>query len=186
VPKEISVSVKMRLGFDDPKAIYKNAEMALEGGASWITVHGRTKTQGYKPPAYWDAIGDLVRSLPIPVVANGEIWTMDDFRRCQEITGAKHFMLGRGALANPLLVQQVAEALGIKNQPQASHDLDWQTWLQRFSELALPLSTNPNYVVKRLKQWLRYADQRGTFQGFHALKTKSSLPEFMLALKNLS
>ncbi|POA76454.1 dihydrouridine synthase, partial [Pseudomonas sp. FW305-E2] len=89
-----------------PMAIYKNAEMAVIGGASWIAVHGRTKTQGYRPPAYWNAIGDLTRNFPIPIVANGEIWTIEDFHRCREVTNTKHFMIGRGALANPLLAQE--------------------------------------------------------------------------------
>ncbi len=179
VPSPIPVSVKMRLGFDDPTSIYKNADMALQGGASWITVHGRTKSQGYKPPAYWEAIGDLVKSFPIPIVANGEIWTIDDFRRCRDVTNAKHYMIGRGALANPLLVQQIAEELGLPHQPTEEN---WLGWMDRFAALALPLSTNPNYVVKRLKQWLRYADQRGNFQGFQELKRAENLDAFMHTL----
>ena len=68
-PPSIPVSAKLRLGFDDPESIHENSEMAAQGGASWITIHGRTKTQGYIPPAYWLPIGVVRRRLGIPVVA---------------------------------------------------------------------------------------------------------------------
>ena len=89
-------------------AILENADMAAEGGADWLTIHGRTRVQGYAPPAYWNPIGAVRARLTIPVVANGDLWTTEDFRRCREETGCTHFMLGRGALANPLLSHQIA------------------------------------------------------------------------------
>ena len=84
--------------------------MAAEGGAAWLTIHGRTRAQGYDPPADWGPIGQVRARLGIPVVANGDIWTVDDFRRCREETGCRHFMLGRGALADPRLPRRVGRA----------------------------------------------------------------------------
>src|SRR5207237_5465230 len=111
VPEQVPVSAKLRLGWDDIHAIHVNADRAAEGGASWITIHARTKCQGYRPPAYWKPIGEVRSRLPIPVVANGEIWTLDDLRRCRDETGCQHFMLGRGAVADPALARAAAREL---------------------------------------------------------------------------
>ena len=96
--------------------------MAAEGGADWLTIHARTRTQGYKPPVYWKPIGIVRERLGLPVVANGDIWTLADFRQCREETGCRHFMLGRSALANPLLASQVAHELGIGSWRVAACD----------------------------------------------------------------
>ena len=57
LPAEIPVSAKLRLGWDSIESIDANAEMAAEGGAAWLTIHARTRTQGYAPPVYWSPIG---------------------------------------------------------------------------------------------------------------------------------
>jgi tRNA-dihydrouridine synthase C len=111
VPRHLPVSAKMRLGWDATDPIDENAAMAAEGGASWITIHGRTRVAGYAPPIHWEPIGRVRERLGIPVVANGDIWTIDDFRRCRDTTGCEHFMLGRGALADPRLPHRVATEL---------------------------------------------------------------------------
>src|SRR5205085_9731020 len=113
VPADLPVSAKLRLGWDNIHAIHVNAERAAEGGADWITIHARTKSQGYRPPAYWKPLGEVRARLRIPVVANGEIWTIDDLRRCRDETGCQHFMLGRGALVDPNLARIAARELGL-------------------------------------------------------------------------
>lgn len=188
LPKEIPVSAKLRLGFDDPKAIYENAERAARGGAAWITIHGRTKTQGYTPPAYWGPIGEVRRNLDIPVVANGEIWTLDDLKRCRDETGCEHFMLGRGALANPYLPALAARELGILQEVHAPYpDSErWHALLTRFLEISAPLSDNPNYALRRVKQWLGYVHRRFGFEDFHRVKLYASETELRAALGTLS
>jgi tRNA-dihydrouridine synthase C len=177
LPKEIPVSAKLRLGYDDPEAIYENAERAEKAGAAWITIHGRTKTQGYRPPAYWQPIGAVIRRLSIPVIANGEIWTIDDFHRCQEETRAEHFMIGRGALANPMLAEQIAFALGLRKDPPRAYPTqeEWITKMRRFLELCELTSDHPNYAIKRLKQWMRYISQRQPFPDFDVVKRWEAL-----------
>ena len=89
--------------------------MAIKAGCQWLTIHGRTRMQGYTPPAYWEPIGKIKKMFPqTPIIANGEIWTMDDFKRCQDETQCIHFMMGRGLLADPLLVFEVAKELGLE------------------------------------------------------------------------
>ena len=188
VPSEVPVSAKLRLGWDSLDAIYENAEMAAEGGAAWITIHGRTRVAGYTPPAYWGPIGRVRERLGIPVVANGDIWTIEDFRRCREETGCIHFMLGRGALANPRLPLQAAAELGLTRRDalaDAHADLDWAPRLQRlvyFTEwfdgkVERASDRKPDKVLFRLKQWLRLAARYGDFTAFEAIKRAQSVDE---------
>jgi tRNA-dihydrouridine synthase C len=172
LPPEIPVSAKLRLGWDTLDAVHLNADMAAEGGASWITIHGRTRMAGYAPPAYWGPIGEVRRRLGIPVVANGDLWTIEDFRQCREQTGSEHYMLGRCALANPNLVRQVAEELGLAPASGLREfgvsAREWAPLLQRFVEISLPGLDHPNYVVARVKQWVRMAHQRFPITWFDA------------------
>jgi tRNA-dihydrouridine synthase C len=186
VPASIPVSAKVRLGWDCIEPIYENAAMAAEGGASWLTIHGRTRIAGYAPPIHWAPIGRVREQLGIPVVANGDIWTIEDFRRCRDATGCRHFMLGRGALANPRLASQVAAELGIA-PPQASRDpgepFDWAAQLQSLVDWAKGFpESQPHRIVPRLKQWLKMAANFGNFTGFEAIKRASSVEELFANL----
>jgi tRNA-dihydrouridine synthase C len=111
VGARVPVSAKMRLGFNHKNDFLTLAKACEDGGASWLTVHARTKTDGYKPPAYWEYIARIREVLQIPVIANGEIWTPEDFQRCRQVTGCQDFMLGRGAIARPFLFQEIREFL---------------------------------------------------------------------------
>ena len=183
VPSIYPVSAKMRLGFDDPSAIYENAKRAEQAGASWITIHGRTKTQGYIPPAYWKPIGEVKRSVSIPVVANGEIWSLADFRRCQEETGAIHFMLGRGALAVPNLAREIRRELGLDviqtPQPLSFPDSpSAQAWAGVFEEFSKLQSSD-----KRLKQWTRYLASKNEVSWWNEIKVMGSVEGILGRMK---
>ena len=82
-PSNVPVTAKMRLGYLAREGYVENALAIAEAGAQELVVHGRSKTDGYKPPAYWDAIGEIRAALDIPVVANGDIWDLEDFKRCR-------------------------------------------------------------------------------------------------------
>jgi len=180
VPNQFPVSAKLRLGFADPEAIHENAQRVEQGGASWITIHGRTKTQGYIPPAYWKPIGLVRASVSIPVVANGEIWSMEDFRKCREETGSIHFMIGRAALAQPTLAKKIREELGLKlclptNQAfQFTEDLNPQTWAKIFATY-----TEVQPSEKRLKQWIRYLSLKRNVSWWDPVKSLGSTQEIL-------
>ncbi len=183
VPAAIPVSAKLRLGWDTITAIDENAAMAAEGGASWITIHGRTRVAGYAPPVFWKPIGRVREQLGLPVVANGDIWTLADFRRCREESGCVHFMLGRGALADPRLPHRVAAELGLGPAVEESGPFDWRgplrsllAWTERFHE------GRAEKTLCRLKQWLRVAASAGTFARFDAVKRAASVEELFTAL----
>ncbi|MBN9117657.1 MAG: tRNA-dihydrouridine synthase family protein [Planctomycetes bacterium] len=183
VPANVPVSAKLRLGWDGIDAIDENAAMAAEGGASWITIHGRTRVAGYAPPVFWKPIGRVRERLGLPVVANGDIWTIADFRRCREETGSIHFMLGRGALADPRLARRVALELGLAPAVEESGPFDWRAplrklveWTERFHD------GRSEKTLCRLKQWLRVAATAGTFDKFDAVKRAASVEELFAAL----
>ncbi|MGZ8217817.1 tRNA dihydrouridine synthase, partial [Methylomagnum sp.] len=150
VPAALPITAKMRLGYEDKSLAIACAEAIADGGAAELVVHARTKTEGYRPPAYWDWIGRIQSAVAIPVVANGEIWTHDDYRRCRDMSGVSDVMLGRGIVANPGL------ALAIKHGTDAA--LPWPEllpYLRLFWELLIP-HVQPKHRSGRLKQWLNY------------------------------
>lgn len=180
VPAHLPVSAKMRLGFADMDAIYENAKRAEQGGASWITIHGRTKTQGYIPPAYWKPIGKVRASVSVPVVANGEIWSIEDFRKCREETGSIHFMIGRAALARPTLAKEIRKELGISDcipsdqAFQFPESLEPKVWGKIFEDYS---KLQPS--EKRIKQWVRYLAQKRTVPWWETVKGLGSTPEIL-------
>src|SRR5262249_49024202 len=153
---------------------HRNAERAAEGGAAWLTIHGRTKSQGYQPPAYWAPIGEVRARLGIPVVANGEMWTVEDICRCRDETGCEHFMLGRGAVASPTLAVAAARELGIRSPGFYGHTrgkfgrtpAEWLPLVQRFIEISTTTGSSPVRIVSRVKQWLRIANHDGRMPWF--------------------
>jgi tRNA-dihydrouridine synthase C len=192
VPAHLPVSAKLRLGWEDPADIHENADAAAEGGADWITIHGRTRLQGYAPPAYWEPIGEVRRRLGIPVIANGEIWTIDDFRKCRDVTGCDHFMLGRGALADPLLQPRVSRELGLAAadprllNPDEPDLCDWLPLMKRFAEVCREINPEDrsNYALCRLKQWLKIVRHRNPACGwFDGMKRTRTLDDAFAALQ---
>ncbi len=147
VPQSRTVSAKVRLGFSDKSRFLEIAQAAESAGASWLTVHARTRDEGYRPPAHWEYIAQIRETLRIPVIANGEIWTPLDYQRCRKISGCRDVMIGRGLIAKPDL------AFEIKTQTPG---LTWPDLVQFLRNFALASSTfrHEKYAVARLKQML--------------------------------
>ncbi|WP_413291610.1 tRNA dihydrouridine synthase [Bdellovibrio sp. HCB337] len=153
VPAEVPVTAKIRLGFEDRSACIENAKAIEEAGATWLTVHCRTKTDGYKPPAYWEWIPRIREVCKLPIIANGEIWNVADFHRCREATGSTDFMIGRGAMSNPYIFKQIRESLAQSNVTEA-HWQNTRGLLPGFFE-ASTFHINEYFAVSRTKQWLK-------------------------------
>ncbi len=98
---DIPVTGKMRVGWDDCKTYKLVARIVEEEGGALIAIHGRTKEQGYRGCADWDAIAEVKAAVRIPVIGNGDVHTVDDIKRMQAYTGCEAVMIGRGAMANP-------------------------------------------------------------------------------------
>lgn len=97
----VPISVKTRLGWNDNDDILKFALVLQKAGADAISIHGRTKEQGYSGVADWNKIAEAKKILDIPVIANGDIKNKLDIKKCLEVTQADGVMIGRGALGNP-------------------------------------------------------------------------------------
>ncbi len=100
----VPVTVKMRLGWDGGSVNAAELAKRLEQeGASGFCVHGRTGRQGYSGRADWQAVGNVVRAVSVPVIANGDIFSLRDLERCLSVTGAAMGMIGRAAMGNPFV-----------------------------------------------------------------------------------
>ncbi|HSW06401.1 tRNA dihydrouridine synthase [Aquabacterium sp.] len=161
VPAAMPVSAKMRLGNQDDSRMLECAHAIASAGADELVVHGRTKLQGYRPPAYWEQIALIREAVTIPVIANGEIWTVDDALRCREVSGCHALMLGRGIVADPGL------ALAIRSPQQPS--VEWPTVLPLLAVYwrCIARHVEPRHRAGRLKQWLNLMRRR--FAGAQAL-----------------
>lgn len=104
----VPVTVKTRLGWNDDEInIVEFAQKMEDAGASMITIHGRTREQGYTGTARWDIIAQVKEKLTIPVIANGDIFSVKDAIRCLQITNADGVMCSRGTLGYPFLVGEI-------------------------------------------------------------------------------
>lgn len=103
----IPVSLKMRSGFEDTSLFKENVLAAQESGVSYITLHPRTKADGYGPPAKWDLIAEAKSILKIPLVGNGDILSVENALEMLRVTKCDALMIGRGSIINPFLFQQI-------------------------------------------------------------------------------
>ncbi|ACE84639.1 tRNA dihydrouridine synthase [Cellvibrio japonicus] len=174
VPRAIPVSAKIRLGFEDRTSYMENAQAVEAAGADELTVHARSKADGYKPPAYWHYIADIKAALKIPVIANGEIWSVEDYLRCREQSQCADVMLGRGLLSCPDLARQIKAYLaGEEYRP-----LTWGEVCQilfDYYRLTTPLYETRN-CGNRVKQWLMYLSRQYPEANvfFEAVKRKTT------------
>ncbi|KRW82976.1 tRNA dihydrouridine synthase [Marinobacter sp. P4B1] len=157
VPADIPVTAKMRLGYDD-RSMGVACGQALEAaGASEIVIHARSKVDGYKPPAYWEEIAKVREAVKSHVIANGEIWTVDDYWRCRKVSGCDDVMIGRGLIARPDLAAQIKAA----QNGETREPMSWAEAVVLVREYAAALQTRleDKYVTGRIKQWLNYLRQ---------------------------
>jgi tRNA-dihydrouridine synthase C len=150
VPADVMVSAKMRLGYMDDSRTLDVARAIHAAGAQEIVVHARTKADGYKPPAYWERIAAVRDAVPLTIIANGEIWTVEHAVLARERSGCEHLMLGRGIVADPGLALRVA---GLRGTPLP--------WAELLPLMQIFFDQVRGYVAAkhqggRLKQWLHY------------------------------
>ena len=105
---DIPVSAKIRIGYDDRSLNAVEVAKRLEqAGADFITVHGRTRTDLYRPGVRRDVIREVKNAVSVPVIANGDVWTAEGALRMLEETRADGLMIARGALGNPWLFEEI-------------------------------------------------------------------------------
>ncbi len=160
VPAHMPVSAKMRLGFNDDSRAEECALAIQAGGADELVVHARTKADAYRPPAYWERIADIRAVVHIPVIANGEIWTVEDAARCREISGCDMLMIGRGMVTDPglgLAIKGTTAKMSGVLRPVNWADL--QPFIADFWHLVCS-RLERRQQAGRLKQWLNFLRRR--------------------------
>jgi tRNA-dihydrouridine synthase C len=181
VPNAIPVTAKMRLGISDTHKAIDCACALQDGNIDELVVHARTKEDGYRPPARWHEVGLIREHLRIPVIANGEVWTVADYDAIREATGCDDVMLGRGAVADPLLAQR------IRSRAESSPAAQWDTVANMIMDFWAQVQHKvlPTQAPGRLKQWLNlmqrsYPQAETLFTSLRALRTAG---EVSLALR---
>ncbi|MDD2545492.1 MAG: tRNA-dihydrouridine synthase [Burkholderiaceae bacterium] len=186
VPAHLPVSAKMRLGFHDA-SLARECALAMEaGGAGELVVHARTKADGYRPPAYWEQIPALRAAVNIPVVANGEIWTVADAQRCRVQSGCEALMLGRGMVADPGLARAIRAADAGRPGTDGVDWPDLHPHLAAFWELVCA-DLEPRQRAGRLKQWLnllrrRFPQAEQAYQEVRTLTDQRAISAWVAAL----
>lgn len=185
VPAHLPVSAKMRLGTNDASRAVDCALALAEGGAAEIVVHARTRQDAYRPPAWWHLLVPIREAVSIPLVANGEIWSVADALRCRAESGCDALMLGRGMVANPGL----ARAILAHDQGRANEVPGTLAWpelldlLQVFGGL-IDGPVVPRHQAGRFKQWLNFL-RRCTPEAelaYQALRTQNDVVQLKAQL----
>lgn len=115
----VPVTVKIRSGWDQSSInAVEIAKIAEANGASAITVHARTRAQGYAGKADWNIIKEVVNAVDIPVVGNGDVISCYDAKKMLDETGCSAVMIGRGLLGNPWLIKECVEYLESGKLPE--------------------------------------------------------------------
>ncbi len=201
VPADVPVSAKMRLGYEDDHRLLDCAHAIESAGASELTVHARTKAQGYKPPAYWESIARVRQAVQLPLIANGEIWSVADAQRCRAITGCHTLMLGRGMVRRPGLALAIGQAEtqidGHAAQPTPDVDtavraMPWHRIQPLLVDFWADVSARVErrHRAGRLKLWLNYLrhaypEAQQAFDALRLINDADAIGAWMLSLQEL-
>ena len=187
MPSHVPLTAKMRLGYEDKSLAIENAQAIESAGVQHLCIHARTKTEGYKPPAHWHYIAKIKQHVKLPIIANGEIWTLEDYKTCKQESECEHIMLGRGAVANPKLAIQIKR---FENQ-QDHTESEWHERLHDLLWMIDEMSVNGSelHVQGRIKQWVsfmkfQYEEANDFFKLAKKLKTPLELRGFILQIIN--
>lgn len=149
ISSEQVLSAKIRLGFNDTLLFDEIISAIESSGANELSIHARTKLNGYNPPAYWEYIHRAVLSSTIKINANGEIWNREAAFKCIKASNTNNLMIGRGALSLP----NIANTIKYNEEDMSWNDL--KSLLILYSDLELD-GDKTFYFSSRLKQWLKY------------------------------
>ncbi|MCL4159241.1 UNVERIFIED_CONTAM: hypothetical protein GTU68_047778 [Idotea baltica] len=152
VPAEVPVTAKIRLGYDDVDSLDEIVDGVHKAGATELAIHARTKFDGYKPPAYWDAVRPVMNEQRrTNTIINGEIWDVADSVAAMQRSTCSQLMLGRGALSAPDLAKRIQQNDGTAS-PMA-----WSLLVDEvLDQFICSDQSSERHIGNRTKQWLAY------------------------------
>lgn len=154
LPQHTPLTAKIRLGWENPNDCFEIVDAIQNAGANELTVHARTKTDGYKASEIkWSYIDEIRKRFHIPLIANGEIWNFADGQACIETTGVESVMVCRGAFNIPNLGNVVKH----NQAPMPWHDVIKLLLLYSQYEIK---GDKGLYYPNRVKQWFSYLRQQ--------------------------
>ena len=154
LPASVPLSVKIRLGFSDASRFLDVVAGIAAAGADELVIHARTREDGYRPPAYWDQIRRAGEITDLPLIANGEIWSVEDAGRARKESGTRDLMLGRGVLCRPDLPRLLRAAdEGIQRRALRFDEV--RALLLHYLDVTLE-HYDTRYAANPIKQWLGY------------------------------
>jgi len=183
VPAAVPVTAKIRLGYDNSDSLPEIVTGIRNAGADELAIHARTKFDGYKPPAWWSTVRDVMEPGDRKTYINGEIWTVEDSLQARAESGCVQLMLGRGALASPDLAKRIVAA----SKGEQVEPLEWLEISYLVEEQFLRSdSQSPRHIGNRTKQWLAYLKRSysDSLDLFSRLRTLHSVPEIQRAFAN--
>ena len=159
------LSAKIRAGFDDAENVVRIAKTVEAAGVDFLVVHPRTRRDLYEGVADWRIVRVLKEALAIPVVGNGDVWYAADALRMERETGCDAVMIGRPAMRNPWIFEQVA-ALRAGEAPFDPSGADLAEWLHRVRAVyEEEIGGNVPGKLKELLRWMgRAVDDGGAFR----------------------
>jgi tRNA-dihydrouridine synthase B len=160
VPRDVPVTVKHRAGWDETHRNAPEFACALvEAGAAMITVHGRTRTQGFSGRSDLEIIRKVRDAVPgeVPVVGNGDVVDLEGYRRMRGETGCDAVMIGRGALGNPFLFRAIRAVEGGDADPGPGSSEERAAAWTRHVGLILALTEARRHVTELRKACAWYA-----------------------------
>ena len=174
------ISLKMRIGVtESSKILFQDiGKIAEQEGIQMITLHPRTVSQGYSGHSDWNMIKKLKQNVTIPVVGNGDITSPEIAKKMLEYTGCDYVMVGRGAMGNPFIFEQINDYL-------RSGDYKKYDFYDRLDAFVEYLNATSNYKIKFVnikQQAIRFT--KG-LRGGSALRKRLSMTKDIDQLKNL-
>jgi tRNA-dihydrouridine synthase len=172
-----SFSVKLRAGYDDPEQVLSLLPLFESAGVDFLVLHPRTVVQKYDGAADHGVTARVVRATRLPVIANGDIRNVADGQRVLRETGAAGLMLGRGAIADPLLFQRLR---GVANpEPDADERrIELASYLREMIPRYRELFCGDHQVLSKLKEIIMHCDVPELAKTLKELRRTKSLRAF--------
>lgn len=156
----IPVTAKLRSGFEDTSLFKENILAAQESGIRFLTLHPRTKVDGYGPPARWDLIAEAKQLLRIPVVGNGDVLSVQDALNMLQQTRCDALMIGRGSVINPFIFHEIKAHFSNKAiKHSGEHVIQF---LYEFKQ-EMGIDYPPRTQINKLKQLVNFLFRSNTW-----------------------